>query len=113
MYYVLVDLYMYITCFMHITIFIIQHVDGRGAIEIKQARFELSLGDILIFTTGVPSEPPLGFSPNLTVRFTEGVYPRANTCVNALYLPLCNPTFDDFMYNMCFGILNSTGFGRL
>ena len=50
-------------------------------------RGELNLTDILIFTTGVSTEPPLGH------QFTSQ----------------CS-SFEDFAFNMCFGMLNSAGF---
>ena len=85
----------------------IQNIDGDGE------HFGLNFADILIFTTGVPTEPPLGFYPALSIRFTEGKLPHANTCANCLHLPLGCITFDEFRQNMCFGILNSAGFGRI
>ena len=93
--------------------FTLYAIGAQGTIKTAHATFEMGIEDILIFTTGVPTEPPLGFSPDLSIRFIEGIFPRANTCVNALYLPLNNTILDEFMHNMCFGMLNSVGFGRL
>lgn len=89
------------------------NLGAKGTIEIKDATFKLTLSDILIFTTGVPTEPPLGFSPGLSIRFTDGMFPCANTCINALYLPLSSAIFDEFTHNMCFGMLNTAGFGHI
>ena len=47
----------------------------------------------------VPAEPPLGFSPGLSIRFTEGMLPRANTCINAMYLPMNTVTPEEFIHN--------------
>ena len=39
-----------------------------------------------------------GFKHTVTVRFTDGVFPHANTCINTLYLPLSSVTFEEFTY---------------
>ena len=56
----------------------------------------------MIFTTGVPSEPALGFIHKPCLKFGEGRFPRANTCTNTLFLPTDLETSEDFVYNMCF-----------
>ena len=66
-----------------------------------------------MFTTGVPTEPPLGFTNKPNIKFCEGSLPIANTCINALYLPLTPTSDDDFTYSMCYGILNSASFGKV
>ena len=38
---------------------------GKGVLEIQQEKFEIIISDIMIFTTGVPSEPPLGLTTSL------------------------------------------------
>lgn len=67
----------------------------------------------MVFTTGVPSEPPLGFDLKPTLKFCEGQFPRANTCTNTLFLPTALHTPEDFLYNMCFAILNVGGYGKV
>ncbi|MBN3289473.1 G2E3 ligase, partial [Polypterus senegalus] len=72
-----------------------------------------SLEDILVFSTGVSSIPPIGFHPKPTINFlhNESPYPIAQTCTNSLSIPI-HKTYDKFKYHMNFGILNSTGFGQ-
>ena len=68
-------------------------------VEVNGSTFNLQFEDLLLFTTGVPAEPPLGFSPGLSIRFTEGMLPRANTCINAMYLPMNTVTPEEFIHN--------------
>ena len=86
---------------------------ANGVVHVKGDSFRISLGDVMIFTTGVATEPPLGFSNKPNIKFCDGSFPRANTCINALYLPLPLNSEDDFTYNMCFGILNAAGYGQV
>ncbi|XP_051784646.1 G2/M phase-specific E3 ubiquitin-protein ligase-like [Erpetoichthys calabaricus] len=82
-------------------------------IEGKTSFAEPSLEDILMFSTGVSSIPPIGFHPKPTVNFlhNESPYPIAQTCTNSLSIPI-HKTYDKFKYHMNFGILNSPGFGQ-
>ena len=65
-----------------------------------------------MFTTGMPFEPPLGFSHPPAISFDiVSPNPKSSTCVNTLYLPLSYSTMEDFTYNMCYGIGNTAGFG--
>ena len=74
----------------------------------------ISLVDIFVFTTGMPYEPPLGFSPQPSVSFTStSAYPIANTCGNIIRLPTKHTSLDEFGWHVCFGILNSAGFGKV
>ena len=82
-------------------------------VTVKGDSFQLTLSDVMVFTTGVPAEPPLGFSHRPSIKFCEGLLPRANACINALYLPLTQHTEDDFTHSMCYGILNSAGYGQV
>ena len=85
-------------------------------VTVKGDSFQLTLSDVMVFTTGVPAEPPLGFSHRPSIKFCESLLPRANTCtcINALYLPLTLHTEDDFTHSiMCYGILNSAGYGQV
>ena len=67
--------------------------------EVNGSKFNLQSEDLL-FTTCVPAEPPMGFSPGLSIRFTEGMLPRANTCINAMYLPMNTVTPEQFIHNL-------------
>lgn len=80
--------------------------------------FQITFNNILAFATGSPTKPPLGFIVPPALGFqTCSPYPRANTCANVIYLPLCTDgpqiSFDKFVYFMTSGILNTAGFGRL
>ena len=72
-----------------------------------------TLEDVLVFVTGAPAKPPLGFMPRPTIKFWNDQFPKANTCTNTLYLPLSKVPLDVFKYNMLYGFLNSLGFGRV
>ena len=64
----------------------------------KDASFKLRLDNITIFTTGVPNEPPLGFSNKPNIKFCQGALTCANTCVNTLYLSLGVASPEEFTY---------------
>lgn len=94
--------------------------NAQGSVEIKTPdegellRLKLTLSDVLMFVTGAPSEPPLGFTPQPSIQFhSSSVFPKANTCINKLYLPLQEMDFEVFKYTMISGILNSPGFGQV
>ena len=80
---------------------------------VKEENFQMCLSDIMIFTTGVPTEPPLGFRHKPCIKFCEGRFPRANTCINTLFLPTSHGGLDDFTHSMCFAILNVGGYGNV
>ena len=68
----------------------------------------------MLFTTGMPFEPPLGFSHPPAISFDlVSDYPKSNICVNTLYLPLSHSTMEDFTYHMCYGINNAAGYGNV
>ena len=75
--------------------------------------FELELKDILMFISGCFEFPPLGLE--ITVKFLHGErgckFPKANTCVCELSLPIKHTTYASFK-DMTFAILNSKGFGH-
>ena len=95
------------------------YTDAQGSVEIKTPdegellRLKLTLSDVLMFVTGAPFEPPLGFTPQPSIQFHSPVFPKANTCINKLYLPLQEMDFELFKYNMISGILNSPGCGQV
>ena len=78
---------------------------------VKGDSFQLTLSDVMVFSTGVPAKLPLGFSHRPSTKFCEGLLSCANTCINALDLPHTSRTEDDFMHCKCNGILNSAGYG--
>ena len=83
-------------------------------LRVKNSTFKLFLSDIIAFTTGMPFEPPLGFSPHPSATFTTtSKYPSANTRENVLCIPTEDASYEDFTWHMCFGILNSAGFGQI
>ena len=54
--------------------------------------FPMDLGDVMIFT-GVATEPLLGFSNKPNIKFCDGSFLHANTCINApLPLNSTSPT---------------------
>ena len=74
--------------------------------------------DILMFSTGMQSFPPLGFKCGPTLKFLheEELYgrskwPQANTCDCTLMLPTVHQVYEKFEDAMCFGIGNTRGFG--
>ena len=76
--------------------------------------FNISLDDIVSFATGMPFKPPMGFSPLPTYGFSDDSnFPTCHTCTNGLILPLGHPTYDAFLYHMCYGIVGTAGFGDI
>ncbi len=76
--------------------------------------FAFTLEDIILFVTGMPYAPPMGFTPRPSVQFTiVSKFPTANTCANVLYLPLLHTTLEELSWHVCFGIQNSGGFGTV
>ena len=66
------------------------------------------------FATGMPEEPPSGFCPKPSILFVENSkFPSANTCTNQIKLPLQDMTFEEFKYNISYGIMNTAGFGLI
>ena len=93
--------------------------DCGGSLEVTTPEgniehFEISLERIVSFATGMPEEPPSGFCPKPSILFQEhSKFPTANTCTNQIQLPLQDMTFEEFKYNMSYGILNTAGFGQI
>ncbi|XP_046863385.1 G2/M phase-specific E3 ubiquitin-protein ligase-like [Xenia sp. Carnegie-2017] len=73
---------------------------------------EASLTQVFIFATGAYCPPPLGFDNEPSLEFTEGKFPKANTCVPVLYLPLGHSEYSTFKTSFDFGVLNSPRFGK-
>lgn len=73
---------------------------------------QANLSEVLVFSTGASSPPPLGFANEPVIEFTEGEFPKANTCAPILYLPLGHSDYETFKEKCDFGILNSPHFGH-
>ncbi|CAI5671471.1 unnamed protein product [Oreochromis niloticus] len=72
----------------------------------------VSLEELLMFATGLTALPPAGMTPPPCLEFSsDSPFPVANTCANALKLPL-SESYRIFKANMDFGIQNSPGFGN-
>ncbi len=79
----------------------------------KKESFFITCTDILSFTTGARTIPPLGFDPKPSIQFiNNSTMPKANTCSNILYLPLLTSR-EEFIYSVAYGILNTEGFGQV
>jgi hypothetical protein len=65
-----------------------------------------------MFATGLEVIPPLGFEDKPGLDFGQGKFPRANTCVCAVTLPMDNNNYEEFKNNMTFGVLNTKTFGN-
>lgn len=71
----------------------------------------VTLGELLMFATGLEAVPPAGMIPPPRLEFlSESPFPVANTCANTLKLPLLD-SYSVFKANMDFGIQNAPGFG--
>ncbi|KAJ8910347.1 hypothetical protein NQ315_004546 [Exocentrus adspersus] len=77
----------------------------------EEGECDITLEDILIFWTGVPCVPPLGFEFKPTICFQKDcIYPTANTCGLQLRLPLIHETYEKFKFYITFGIANCKDF---
>ncbi|XP_065908980.1 G2/M phase-specific E3 ubiquitin-protein ligase-like [Dysidea avara] len=92
--------------------------DGKQILEVTDSQtlmkntFQVSLKLIMIFATGMAEEPPMGFDPKPSLRFHNDIpYARANTCSNEISIPRQFKDYEDFAYNVTYGIANSMGFG--
>uniref|UniRef100_A0A8D3DZU0 HECT domain-containing protein n=1 Tax=Scophthalmus maximus TaxID=52904 RepID=A0A8D3DZU0_SCOMX len=75
----------------------------------------LSLGDVLIFSTGLDKIPAMGFPTQPELEFLHpedgpAMFPMANTCGPVLRLPV-QPTFPKFESAMDMGIGGAIQFG--
>ncbi|XP_065887268.1 uncharacterized protein [Dysidea avara] len=92
--------------------------DCQGTMELTDPRdqaketFHISLEDIVVFATGMAEEPPMGFLPKPSLVFhSDRRHPRSNTCANEIGIPVQRMPYEEFAYNMTYGILNTIGFG--
>lgn len=92
----------------------ISFADGEVSLGTSESEEQVlvTLVDILKFTTGAGSLPPLGFIPEPSIGFHDDKFPKGNTCANQIILPLYLDE-EAFKYNVSFGILNSAGFGSV
>jgi len=68
----------------------------------------MSLKDIVVFGTGMAEEPPMGFLPRPSLVFhSNKCSPMANTCAKEINIPVQTKSYEEFAYNMTFGILNA------
>ncbi|XP_076737569.1 G2/M phase-specific E3 ubiquitin-protein ligase-like [Maylandia zebra] len=80
-------------------------------LDCEESQTAVSLGDVLMFATGLTSLPPSGLDPLPSLQFLDdSLFPMANTCLNLLKLPMIT-SYSLFKSNMDFGIENSPGFG--
>lgn len=72
-----------------------------------------TLEEILIFTTGHDEITPLEISSS-SIKFLHEdkcPYPKSNTCIFELYLPIVHETYDKFKYHLNYGFKNGMVFG--
>lgn len=80
-------------------------------LDCEESQTAVSVGDVLMFATGLTSLPPSGLDPLPSLQFLDdSLFPMANTCLNLLKLPMIT-SYSVFKSNMDFGIQNSPGFG--
>ena len=74
----------------------------------------MTLGDILVFSTGCDEIPITGFDKQPTLEFSPNdIFPTASTCDPTLRIPLNvqgSEVFSAYMHSAIFG---SFGFGRV
>jgi hypothetical protein len=70
-----------------------------------------TLSQVFIFVTGASCPPPLGFDEPV-IEFTQGEFPKGNTCAPILYLPLGHNDYATFKSKFDFGVLNLPHFGH-
>ncbi|NXN16650.1 G2E3 ligase, partial [Indicator maculatus] len=74
--------------------------------DVESGESVVTLEDILLFATGSPSIPPIGFDPEPTVKFLHIRYPVGNRLLNRLELPVAK-TYEAFKEKMEFTIRNT------
>lgn len=73
---------------------------------------QASLGDVLVFVTGVEVPLTLAFDTIPTIDFRDKLFPTANTCGTSLRSPTLYDNYDDFKEKMDYSILNSPCSGQ-
>ncbi|XP_035461894.1 G2/M phase-specific E3 ubiquitin-protein ligase-like [Scophthalmus maximus] len=84
-------------------------------LQVEDGASPLSLGDVLIFSTGLDKIPAMGFPTQPELEFLHpedgpAMFPMANTCGPVLRLPV-QPTFPKFESAMDMGIGGAIQFG--
>ena len=75
---------------------------------------DVTLKDILIFSTGCDEIPIAGFDTQPTLEFSPtDIFPTASTCDPTLRIPLNVKGSEMFSANMRMAIFGSFGFGRV
>jgi len=88
---------------------------------VTEGKLDVTLADVLFFTTGVKSVPPVGFKVTPSIEFmhqrhreqSTSLFPLAHTCscTGTLVLPIVHITYEDFVSNFVYGVKNAHGFG--
>ena len=86
---------------------------------LSDEEYTVTLENIMMFTTGLTTFPPLGFPVGPAAvtflheddRHGKSRFPKANTCACILMLPTTHQTYESFEHAMCYGIGNAGGFG--
>ena len=82
------------------------HIDTNGVVQTESCDFLITLGDVLAFTTGASSIPPVGFTNKPSIEFhSKSNYAQANTCGNFLKLSLLANSYKQFRDLLCFSIV--------
>ena len=98
-------------CVYHHNVYTIIFVDCGGTLKVvdpngKEEQHHITLESIVVFATGMPEEPPLGFSPKPALLFQKDtIFPSANTCANQMCIPIQKMTFEEFKYNVTYMVL--------
>ena len=66
----------------------------------------VALEDVLAFFTAHDKVPPLGFTKNPTLGFSNGVLATGNTCAGCLSVPVAHADYDSFKEFMILSVLN-------
>ena len=82
--------------------------------ECEDGLLNVSCGDVLAFTTGSSTIPPVGFQsrPTIVFTFVEGL-PTASTCSNVLRIPMHLEHYGDFKEAFDLALRGCQGFGTL
>ena len=81
---------------------------------ITEGTVDLTMKEVLFFTTGIRSVPPAGFETKPYVTFQHGSdcrFPQAYTCSCCLMLPVIHRSFASFVSDFVYEIKNTHGFG--
>lgn len=86
-------------------------------LDIEEAESEITLSDILFFSSGLKVVPchrtcmELEFLHDPEANGELSNFPKANTCSCVLYLPVTHSEYDSFKKTITFAIQNTRGFG--